>query len=170
MANNFSLSANAAICDPATGRITPEFYRYLLSLNKTADEAGAGEIVTAPGSGLTGGGAVADGVTLALANQGVGDAQLRYGAGTSVIGRAAGSTGQVADIVAANDERVLSREGGTLAFRPYLNGISLGPTSPAPVRCTTLRIDTAPVAGVPVATHTVEVNLNGSLYKLLATT
>lgn len=170
MANNFSLSANAVIVDKDTGRIDPQFYRYLISLSKTATEAGAGEIATAPGSGLTGGGAVADGVNLALADRGVTDAKLRYGAGCSVIGRAAGSEGQEADIIATDDNRVFSREGGQLAFRPHLNGIEIGPTTPAPVRCTTLRIDTAPVAETPTATFTVTVNLNGTTYKLLATT
>lgn len=67
MANNdFSLSANAAIVDPTTGRPSPEFYRYLLSLSKTANSALGGEVLTPAGSGLTGGGAVADGLSLAL--------------------------------------------------------------------------------------------------------
>lgn len=65
-ANDFSLSANAAIVDPATGRPSPEFYRYLLSLSKTANNALGGEVLTPPGSGLTGGGVVADGLSLGL--------------------------------------------------------------------------------------------------------
>lgn len=161
-ANNFSLSANAAIVDPATGRPTNDFYRYLLSLSKVASDAGAGEIATAPDSGLQGGGSVADGVDLSIADQGVTNAKLRYGAGCSVIGRSAGSTGQEADIAAVVDGAVLQRKAGVVAFDPALVCDS--------VRCTTLRIDTAPVAGTPTATFTVAVNLNGTVYKMLATT
>lgn len=65
-ANNFSLAGIAKICDPNTGIIDTTFYRYLLGLNKTAGDAVAGEVATDPGSGLTGGGVVADGLTLAL--------------------------------------------------------------------------------------------------------
>lgn len=64
--NNFSLSANAAIVDPVTGRPSPEFYRFLLSLSGTANNALAGEVETSPGSGLVGGGIVSDGISLGL--------------------------------------------------------------------------------------------------------
>lgn len=162
-----TLSAQAAIVD-RNGLPTAEFYRFLVGLVRTTDTAAAGEVVA--GTGLTGGGAVADGVTIALENNGVGNAQLRQGAATSVIGRSANSAGNVADIAAGADHEVLTREGGTLAFRSTIDGVAVGGTTPAAVRCTTLRIDTAPVAGVPVATFTVDVNLNGVVYKLLATT
>lgn len=64
--NNFSLSANAAITDPVTGRPSPEFYRFLLTLSGTANNALAGEVVTAPGSGIIGGGIVSDGISIGL--------------------------------------------------------------------------------------------------------
>ncbi len=160
--NNFSLSANAQIVDPQTGRIDPQFYRYLLGLSKTVTEAGAGEIGTAPGSGLTGGGAVADGVDLAIANQGVTSAMLRYGAGCSVIGRSAGSVGAEADITAVIDGAVLQRKAGILVFDPALVCDS--------VRTGGLRLDGTATAGTPTATFTTEINVSGVVYKVLLTT
>lgn len=56
---------------------------------------------------------------------------------------------------------------GTLNLATAINGVSVGVTTPDAVRCTTLRIDTAPTAEVVVATHTVVVNINGTNYKLL---
>lgn len=44
------------------------------------------------------------------------DVKLRSSAGLSVIGRASGTTGTVADIAAGADGRFLSRHGGALAF------------------------------------------------------
>lgn len=162
MANNFSLSANAAVVDPTTGRPTPEFYRYLISLSKTATEAGAGEIGTAADSGLTGGGAVADGVDLAIANQGVTNAMLRYGGGCTVMGRSAGSDGAVADIHAEVDGAVLQRKAGVLVFDPALVCDS--------VRTGSLRLDGTATAGTPTATFTTEINVGGTVYKVLLTT
>jgi hypothetical protein len=46
----------------------------------------------------------------------VGNANLRDSAGVSVIGRAANSTGDPADIVAGADDRLLARTGGVLGF------------------------------------------------------
>lgn len=46
----------------------------------------------------------------------IADAMLRQGAGTTVIGRSAGTTGNVADIAAGADNTALRRSGGTLAF------------------------------------------------------
>lgn len=46
----------------------------------------------------------------------VSDAKLRDSAGTSVIGRGAGTTGAPADIAAASDNHVLRRSGGALGF------------------------------------------------------
>lgn len=162
MANNFSLSANAAIIDPATGRPTPEFYRYLISLSKTASEAGAGEVATASGSGLTGGGAVADGVNLAIANQGVSSGMLRYGAGTSVIGRSAGSTGAEADIQAVVDGAVLQRKGGVLVFDPAVVCSS--------VETDSLKLTGTATAGTPTATFTTNITIGSTVYKVLLTT
>lgn len=115
------------------GTISPPWYRYLVSLNTTADQASAGEIATAPGSGLQGGGAVSDGVNLSIASDGVTNAMLRPSLACSVIGRYLNSTGNPADIQATANERVLSREGNQLAFRAFINGVSIGPTNAAPL-------------------------------------
>ena len=48
-----------------------------------------------------------------------------------------------------------------------INDVPLGPTTPSTVRCTALRIDTAPVAGLVVATHTVSISVNGVPYRVL---
>jgi hypothetical protein len=52
----------------------------------------------------------------ALLNNAITDAKLRQGAATSIIGRAAGSIGNVADIVASADNQVLRRSAGTLSW------------------------------------------------------
>jgi len=52
----------------------------------------------------------------AIPNNGVTNALLRQSAGLSVIGRSANTTGNVADITAANDAEVLRRSGTTLGF------------------------------------------------------
>lgn len=46
----------------------------------------------------------------------VSNAMLRDSAGTSIVGRASGTTGAVADITAAADDSVLARVGGALSF------------------------------------------------------
>ncbi|CAO3457238.1 hypothetical protein [Azospirillum argentinense] len=46
----------------------------------------------------------------------IGDSHLRQGAATSVVGRAANSAGNVADIAATTDNTFLARRGGTLTF------------------------------------------------------
>lgn len=47
------------------------------------------------------------------------DANLRQSAGLSVIGRSANTTGNVADITAANDYEIIQRVGTAIAFGPY---------------------------------------------------
>jgi hypothetical protein len=54
--------------------------------------------------------------TAGIANDAVTDGKLRNGVALSVIGRSANSTGDVADIAAANDGEVLRRSGTTLGF------------------------------------------------------
>lgn len=51
-----------------------------------------------------------------IAANGVVDAMLRQSAGTSVIGRSAGSTGNVADITASSNDTLLARVSGSLGF------------------------------------------------------
>lgn len=108
------------------GTISPDWYRYFVSLEKSADDAAAGEVLA--GDGLSGGGAVSDGVTLEIGEGAVTDAMLRESLGTSVIGRFQNSTGAVADIRATDDNRLLGREGGLLAFRdaPTVRGLNTG--------------------------------------------
>jgi hypothetical protein len=152
--------------------LAPEWWRFFFNLNRNTAEAAAGEVATGPGSGLTGGGAVADGISISIAPNGVTNNMLRESAGTSVIGRFQGSSGNVADITATGDNRVLTREGGALAFRSFMNGVAIGPTTPSPtvncedLRCDTFRIDQAPVAETVVCTHTITISVNGTNYKI----
>jgi hypothetical protein len=64
-----------------------------------------GDVTASAGSGAT-----------TIANDAVTDAKLRNSAALSVIGRSANSTGDPADIAAANDGEVLRRSGTTLGF------------------------------------------------------
>lgn len=149
------------------GKVTREWWRFFYNLNRSTSEAAAGEVATGPGSGLQGGGAVADGVSISIAPNGVTNNMLRQSAGNSVIGRFQSSAGDVADITATADNRVMSREGGTLAFRSFINGVSIGPTTAAPlVRTDSFRIDQAPVAETVVCTHTITISVNGTNYKI----
>ncbi|MGY0830279.1 beta strand repeat-containing protein [Azospirillum argentinense] len=56
------------------------------------------------------------GFATSIANNAVSNAKLRQGAATSVIGRAANSAGNVADIAATADNTFLARRGGLLTF------------------------------------------------------
>lgn len=56
------------------------------------------------------------GATWTIDANAVSDAKLRQSAGLSVVGRSANSTGDVADITAANDAEVLRRDGTALGF------------------------------------------------------
>ena len=58
----------------------------------------------------------ASGATWTIDNNVVSDAKLRQGTALTVIGRSANSTGNVADIAAANDGEVLRRSGTALGF------------------------------------------------------
>lgn len=73
------------------------------------------------GSGLTfssgsGANAVLVAGTLGIANNGVGDAQLRQGSALSVVGRSSNSTGNVADIAGSSDRHALRISSSTLGF------------------------------------------------------
>ena len=70
----------------------------------------------ATSSPLSGGGDLSADRTLSLTANGITDAYLRQGAGTSVIGRSAGTTGNVADIAATSDGQVLTRSSGALVW------------------------------------------------------
>lgn len=62
-------------------------------------------------------------LTVDVSANGITDAKLRQGVGTSVIGRSAGTTGNVADIVSGADNTVLARSGGTLAFQSVVSAM-----------------------------------------------
>jgi hypothetical protein len=93
--------------------------------NLIVDEGGGIVAVTAPSGNLP-----ADDVTLENAagvlrakDDGISDAKLRNSAALSVIGRAAGSIGNPADIVAAADNRVLARASDALAFQQVIGAM-----------------------------------------------
>lgn len=58
---------------------------------------------------------------LAVTANGIGNSQLRQGLGLTVIGRSANTTGNVGDIQAPADNRVLGSAAGSLAFRQIVN-------------------------------------------------
>ena len=66
-----------------------------------------------------------------IANNAVGDAQLRQSSAVSVIGRAGTGTGNVADITAGANDRVLSRVANALGFNQLTAGMFASNTAPA---------------------------------------
>jgi collagen triple helix repeat protein len=66
-----------------------------------------------------------------LAAGAVTDSKLRDGTATSVIGRASGTAGAVADIAATADGHVLQRIAGALAFVPLATSAGSGSVGPA---------------------------------------
>lgn len=149
---------NVALIYP-DGRAATAWYRYLVDLNTTADGAAGGTVATNPGSGLAGGGAVADGLDLQIADNGVSNAMIRKSAGTSVIGRAASSTGNVADITASLNNTVLVRQGNQLFFSQNL--IVTG------VEAANLTIDQTATASTATTTHSVPIKVGTTTYYLL---
>lgn len=78
--------------------------------------------ITPDGTTITGTDGGANGAFgLAVTTNGIGDTQLRQGTATSVIGRSVNSLGNVADIQAAADNRILARASGALSFRQIVN-------------------------------------------------
>ena len=143
------------------GLLTPSWYRFFAGQEKQGNAAAAGEV--AAGAGLTGGGPVSSGATLAVATGGVTSAMLRDSAATSVIGRFQNSTGQPADIVAGADDRVLTRKAGQLAFRDNVDLVT--------VTTDNLAFTAAAVVAAAVpSTHKIAVKASGVTYYLLATT
>jgi hypothetical protein len=89
-----------------------------------------GSVVWAPGGGgavssVTAGSAVltvsptTGAVVVDVATNGISNAKFRQGVATSLVGRAANSTGNVADIVATADNQFPIRQGGVLAFADF---------------------------------------------------
>lgn len=149
-----------------------EWWRFFNSLNQTANAATEGSVTTASGSGLAGGGQVASGISIRIADNGVTNTMIRQSAPLSVIGRAFNSTGNVGDITADADNRVLSRESGQLAFRAFINGVSIGPTTAAPlVRADAFETTQTPAASTATVTHSIPVETaSGTMYILLSST
>lgn len=149
--------ANIPVIDE-NGFLNPTWYRYLASLQRATDDVTAGDITTAAGSGLQGGGSVSSGVSLSIADNGVTNAMFRQGAGTSVLGRKYGSTGDLADIAATANNQLLSRESGALVFTstPTLDGLKFS--------------GAATVSAATPSTHKIAVTCNGAAYFLLLTT
>lgn len=149
-------------------RLTREAYRFLLSLTRNTNQATEGSVTTDPGSGLAGGGQVSGGVSIRIADNGVTNSMIRQSAGVSVIGRAFGSTGNVADITADANNRVLSREGNQLAFRAFINGVSIGPTTAAPlVRADAFETTQTPAASTATVTHSIPIETAAGTYYIL---
>ncbi len=63
---------------------------------------------------LSGSGATS--ISATIANNAVSDAKIRQSAGLSLLGRSANSTGNIADITAANDGEILRRSGTSIGF------------------------------------------------------
>ena len=122
-----------AFVDPKSGKLTREAYRFLFQLNANTGDAAAGEVATPAAGGLAGGGAVATGISLSIADNGVSNAMFRQSIGCSVIGRYANSTGNVGDIAAVVDNVVLTRNDNELGFRTSLDAISVGLFTAAPL-------------------------------------
>ena len=112
----------ALVADRATGLLT--------LIDDPVDDLGAAtkQYVDAAASAGLGDGdkgdiTVASGGTVwTIDNDTVSDAKLRNSAALSVIGRAANSSGDPADIAAANDNEVLRRSGTTLGFGTVATG------------------------------------------------
>jgi hypothetical protein len=145
----------------ANGTMAVPWYRFFAGQEKQGNAAAAGEV--AAGAGLTGGGPVSAGATLAVATGGVTSAMLRNSSATSVIGRFQNSTGQPADIVAGANGRVLTRAGDQLAFRDNVELVTVTTDNLA-------FTGTAVVSAATPSTHKIAVTIGGVAYSLLATT
>jgi hypothetical protein len=86
-------------------RLRYAFSRWIAGQKSSVADGDYGDITVSAG-----------GATWTIDNDVVSDAKLRNSAALSVIGRSANSTGDPADIAAANDGEVLRRSGTTLGF------------------------------------------------------
>lgn len=157
MAANKNIPPPAAFVDPATGFLTRPANNFLNAITSSSNVAAAGDVATPPGSGLEGGGSVADGITLSISLNGVTFAMIQQIPACSVVGRFQNSTGNVSAVQAVQNRTVLQRQSNQLVFAPSVDVPS--------VVCDTLRINETPTAETVVCTHTVVVNINGTNYK-----
>lgn len=158
--------------DVSSGVLSKEGWRFLYSLNRNTSEASTGEVLTPVGSGLTGGGFVANGITIGIAAGGVTNEMIRNGLPTSVIGRFQNSNGDVADIQATANDRVLARQSNQLVFTNFLDAISIGTNAAAPlVRTDVLELTAAPASSIATVTHSIPIETaSGTFYVLLSST
>ena len=135
-ADTYTLTPNRTVTAYADGDC------YLIEMNATNTGAstinvsavGAKSIVTPSGSALAAGELTSGGRYLisydgtnfqligAVSDGAISNARIRDSAGLSVIGRAANSTGDVADITAGTDAYVLRRSGTSIAFGTVATG------------------------------------------------
>ena len=99
---------------PGTGA-APSAVAYL-TVGNTASLA-TERAIAPDGTTITGTDGGANGsYTLAVTTNGIGNSQIRQGSATSIIGRSANSTGNVADIAASADGQYLRRSSSALSF------------------------------------------------------
>ena len=106
---------------PGSGGGLSDAYDQFTDGTNVADATGGDTFKFRAGTGVTvtvqsNDGTHGDNLLIGLSANGVSDATLRQSAALSVIGRSANSTGDVADIAAANDGEVLRRSGTSLGF------------------------------------------------------
>lgn len=142
------------------GFVRREWWSFLNSLTRVANDASAGSVTTNPGSGLAGGGSVSDGVSLIIAPNGVSNSMIRQSAGNSVIGRSASSSGNVADITASLNNSVLTRRGNTTFFSPTL-------VLAGELECGSLAVNDTETTAVVAQASWIPITVNGSVRKLL---
>lgn len=105
------------------------------NITLTKNNPGGVETITIDSAGGGGGGGstnytfiaplqVASGTNVSIAANGIDNTLIRQSAGVSVIGRAANSTGNVADITAASDNQIFGRFGGSLSFATLPDDLS----------------------------------------------
>lgn len=154
------LPANVPLID-AKGLMARPWWQYFNGQNRTANAAVAGEIQTDPGSGLQGGGFVADGLDLSIATNGVTFAMFQELPACSVVGRFQNSTGDTSAVIATQNRTVLGRQGGGLAFFPYVD-------VPA-VATDALTINDTPAVSTATVTHSIPIETDaGTMYILLS--
>jgi fibronectin-binding autotransporter adhesin len=116
-----TFASNAVLYGNGTGAIQALAVNAGATLCLTQASSGA------PAWGSCGGGGLADadygdivvsssGTVLTIDTNAVTNAKFRQSVGTSLVGRSAGTTGDVADIVASADNQVLFRSSGALTF------------------------------------------------------
>jgi hypothetical protein len=150
--------------DPGGGGGAPTTSEYLVSIADAglSNERQVADTTTVAWDFSTPGVASAS-----VPNNGIGNSQIRDSAATSVIGRAGGTGGDPADIVASADDRLLGRSGGALSFLQATNAML------ANMAANTVKAN--PTAGsavaqdVTVSANTVLGRLAGNIAALTAT-